>query len=96
MLLKTARKVVVGVLGSTIVLLGIAGLLLPVLPGWVLIIPGLALLGTEFLWARRLLRKTKEKAQQAYNSLRGSPSRANATPPGATPPSPPAPDACPL
>jgi len=36
-----------------------------VLLGWLLIIPGLALLATEYVWAQRLLRVAKEKAVQA-------------------------------
>ena len=41
---------------------GLVGLLLPIVPGWLLIIPGLAILGTEFVWARRLLDTAKAKA----------------------------------
>jgi tellurite resistance protein TerC len=56
--LRTPRKIVVAVLGSTILALGIA---LIVLPGpAVIVIPlGLTILATEFLWARRLLRRVK-------------------------------------
>jgi Putative transmembrane protein (PGPGW) len=39
--------------GFALVLLGIAGLLLPILPGWVFIIPGLGML--PFPWANKLL-----------------------------------------
>ena len=41
--------------GSVLIPVGIAGLFLPILPGWLLIIPGLALWGREFDWAARLL-----------------------------------------
>jgi hypothetical protein len=34
---------------------GVAGWLLPIVPGWDLFIPGLILLSREFHWARRLL-----------------------------------------
>jgi tellurite resistance protein TerC len=56
--LPTPRKIIVAVLGSTILALGIA---LIVLPGpAVIVIPlGLTILATEFLWARRLLRRVK-------------------------------------
>ena len=40
--------------GFFLLLLGLAGLLLPVLPGWVFIFGGLALLSRHFHWARRL------------------------------------------
>ena len=48
--------------GTVLLLGGLIGLLLPVVPGWLLIIPGLAILGTEFVWARRLLDTAKAKA----------------------------------
>lgn len=49
------RKLIVAVIGSTVVLFGLA---LIILPGpAVLVVPlGLALLATEFAWARRLIR----------------------------------------
>jgi uncharacterized protein (TIGR02611 family) len=54
---------VVAVVGGTImVLAGLIGLLLPVVPGWLLIFAGLAVLATEFVWARRLLDTAKAKA----------------------------------
>ena len=40
--------------GLVLVGLGVAGLLLPIVPGWLFLIPGLALLGRHFQWARRL------------------------------------------
>ncbi len=50
------RKLIVAVIGSTVVLFGLA---LVILPGpAVIVIPlGLALLATEFAWARRLIRR---------------------------------------
>lgn len=47
------RAVRIGV-GTLLVLIGIVGIFMPILPGWLLIIPGLALLGREFIWANRL------------------------------------------
>ena len=41
--------------GIGMVLLGIIGLILPVMPGWIFLIPGLVILGREFKWARDLL-----------------------------------------
>ena len=37
------------------VLVGLVLVVLPIVPGWWLVIPGLMLLGREFHWARRLL-----------------------------------------
>ena len=50
------RKTIVAVIGSTVVLFGLA---LVVLPGpAALVVPlGLAILATEFAWARRLIRR---------------------------------------
>lgn len=59
---QQARKIVIFVVGSTVVLLGLAGLLLPVLPGWVLIFAGLVILATEFAWAKWMLTMAKQRA----------------------------------
>ena len=56
---KTLRRIVVGVIGGTIVLIGIALLVLPG-PAFIVIPLGLLVLGSEFAWARRLLRRAKE------------------------------------
>lgn len=58
--LRMVRKLVVLVLGGTVVLLGIALLVLPG-PAFLVIPAGLAILATEFVWARRLLRKVRER-----------------------------------
>lgn len=55
-------RIALVMLGTVLVLSGVIGLLLPIVPGWLLIIPGLAILATEFVWARRLLDTAKEKA----------------------------------
>ena len=54
--LRVARKVMVAVIGLTVLAFGVA---LIVLPGpAILVIPlGLAILATEFLWAGKLLRR---------------------------------------
>ncbi|MBC7924162.1 MAG: PGPGW domain-containing protein [Bryobacteraceae bacterium] len=53
--------------GFALVLLGIAGIILPVMPGWVFLIPGLMILADYFPWAKRLLDWVKaqyEKVRQ--------------------------------
>jgi hypothetical protein len=50
---NTLVRIGVGIAGSALLLLGIAGLLVPILPGWALIIGGLLVLGREFAWADR-------------------------------------------
>ena len=56
---KTARRIVVLAVGSTVVLIGIVMLVTPG-PGLVVIPIGLAILGAEFAWARIWLRKVRE------------------------------------
>ena len=46
-------------LGWIFVALGTAGLFLPVLPGWVLILLGLSVLGSHYLWAARLMARLR-------------------------------------
>jgi uncharacterized protein (TIGR02611 family) len=57
---KIARKVIVAVLGLSVLLIGVAMILLPG-PAIVVIPAGLAILATEFAWARSFLRKLKER-----------------------------------
>ncbi len=61
------RKVIVLVVGSTVVLAGVVMIVLPG-PAVVVIPTGLAILATEFVWARHLLRKAKQKLGDAANS----------------------------
>jgi tellurite resistance protein TerC len=56
---KTARRIAVLTVGSTVVLLGIVMLVTPG-PGLVVIPIGLAILGIEFAWARLWLRRVRE------------------------------------
>jgi hypothetical protein len=52
------KKIVVAVLGSTVLLVGVALLVLPG-PGLLIIAAGLAILASEFIWARHALRKAR-------------------------------------
>jgi len=67
--LRFARKVVVAVIGTSVLAIGIA---LIVLPGpAILVIPlGLAILGTEFFWARRLLRRVRQDVASVFRTKR--------------------------
>ena len=56
------------VAGTGLVLIGILGLVLPVLPGWIFIVPGLSLLSTEFRWAADLRRM----ASRRLDRMRGN------------------------
>ena len=61
---RNGKRVGITIAGFAVILAGIALLVLPG-PGWLLIFAGLAILSTEYVWARRLLVKAKTKAEQA-------------------------------
>ena len=61
MVLKTARKLAVLVIGGSALLLGVVMLITPG-PGIVGIMAGLAILGTEFVWAKLLLKRIRDRA----------------------------------
>lgn len=63
------RRVVVSVIGGTILLLGLAMLVLPG-PGWLTIFAGLGILATEFAWARWLLRRAQREVAQVIDLAR--------------------------
>jgi tellurite resistance protein TerC len=56
--LKTIKRIVILVVGSTVLVLGVALLVLPG-PAFIVIPAGLAILAIEFAWARRWLRKAR-------------------------------------
>jgi uncharacterized protein (TIGR02611 family) len=68
MLLKYARRIVISIMGITVVLIGIAMLVLPG-PGLVVIPVGLAILATEYAWARRWLHFMRESAEKGVDKL---------------------------
>ena len=68
MILKTARRVVIAVVGSTVVLIGVVGIPAPLIPAIVLIPADLAILALEFAWAARLLKRMKQQARKMFNS----------------------------
>ena len=66
--LKQLKRLVVAVIGITILVIGIAMIVLPG-PAIVVIPVGLGILATEFAWARRLLLIARERIQR-YTSSR--------------------------
>lgn len=56
--LRKARQLVIGVVGTTVVLIGIIMIFTPG-PAIVVIPLGLGILATEFVWARDLLHKVR-------------------------------------
>jgi len=67
---RSGKRIAVTIVGSAVLLAGIAMLVLPG-PGILVIIGGLAILATEYVWAQRMLTKAKEKANQAKNAVLG-------------------------
>ena len=64
--IKVVRRVIVSVVGATVLLIGIALLVLPG-PAVVVIPIGLAILATEYAWARRWLRKVRRMASDVVS-----------------------------
>ena len=61
---RNGKRVAVTIAGFLVVLAGAAMLVLPG-PGVVVIIAGLAILATEYVWAQRLLRAARQRFEQA-------------------------------
>ncbi len=55
------KRVLVLIAGWSLILLGIVGLILPVLQGILFIIAGLTILSSQYDWARRLIAKLRNR-----------------------------------
>jgi hypothetical protein len=64
---RVARRIVVATVGATVLAIGLALIVLPG-PAFIVIPIGLGILGIEFAWARRWLRKLKEGATSVLGS----------------------------
>ena len=69
---KMARRIVVFVVGATVVAVGIVMIVAPG-PAFVVIPIGLAILSIEFAWARRWLKRIRERISDGNARLRGRP-----------------------
>lgn len=67
---KVVRRIVVAVVGATVLLLGVIMIVTPG-PAFILIPAGLAILGLEFAWARYWLRKARETISAQGAKVRG-------------------------
>ena len=65
---RAARRLVVTVIGVTVILIGLVLIFIPG-PAMVVIPAGIAILGIEFTWARRLLRRMRETAGGAWEKM---------------------------
>ncbi|HZE13665.1 MAG TPA: PGPGW domain-containing protein [Chthoniobacterales bacterium] len=57
-LLAPLRKLIIAIIGGTVLLIGVALIVLPG-PAFIVIPIGLAILATEFAWARRVVVRAK-------------------------------------
>lgn len=64
--IKIVRRIIVSVVGATVLLIGIALLVLPG-PAFIVIPIGLAILATEYAWARHWLRKVRRIANDVIS-----------------------------
>ncbi|CAB5063042.1 MAG: hypothetical protein F2944_02600 [Actinobacteria bacterium] len=63
------KRVLVGVIGGVVTLVGVVALVAPG-PGWLIIFTGLGILATEFAWAARALAHAKGMASRAASAAR--------------------------
>ena len=66
---RHTKRVVIAVVGATVILIGLTLLVLPG-PGLLIIIVGLAVLATEFAWAQGLLHKARERYELTKDKIR--------------------------
>jgi tellurite resistance protein TerC len=65
---RFAKRIIILVFGMTLLLLGVIMLVTPG-PGWGVIFAGLAILATEYAWARRWLRALRDTAEKGAEKL---------------------------
>lgn len=66
--LRVAKRIIVAVIGGTVTLIGIALVVLPG-PAFIVIPIGLSILATEFLWAKRWLKRVRQMATRFTSKL---------------------------
>lgn len=66
---RNGKRIAVTVVGGVLLLLGLVMMFTPG-PGIVLIVAGLAVLASEYVWAQRALHFARAKAQQAKDKVR--------------------------
>jgi tellurite resistance protein TerC len=57
---KQVKRLVIGLIGFTVLAIGVAMIVLPG-PAFIVIPIGLGILATEFIWAKSLLRRVKQR-----------------------------------
>ena len=66
---RIAKRIAIGIVGGTVLLIGIALIVLPG-PAFVVIPLGLGILGLEFAWARSWLKKARTKAEELARNFK--------------------------
>jgi uncharacterized protein (TIGR02611 family) len=66
MTLKKIKKIIVAVIGFTVLAFGILLIVFPG-PAFIVIPIGLSILATEFVWAKKLLEKFKKGIRKTFN-----------------------------
>jgi tellurite resistance protein TerC len=59
--IKQAKRLIIAIIGFTVLLIGLAMVVLPG-PAFIVIPIALGILATEFIWAKKLLDRVKSKA----------------------------------
>ncbi len=67
---RSIKKTLVAIIGFTVLIVGIAMIVLPG-PAFIIIPLGLAILGNEFPWARRLLERIRDRISEAKGKNHG-------------------------
>ena len=68
---RTARRIAIGVIGASVVIVGVAMIVLPG-PAFIVIPAGLAILSIEFAFARRCLHTIRDGSRRAVGRMRGA------------------------
>jgi len=63
------KRILLLILGWSFMALGVAGLFLPVLQGILFLLIGLAILSTEYHWARRWITRLYRKYPEAHRRM---------------------------
>ena len=76
---RWARRIAISIVGGTVLAIGVAMIVLPG-PALVVIPLGLAILGVEYAWARRWLRKVKARTSAIVARVRNTPKKPDSPP----------------
>jgi len=69
-------------LGFLLIIIGIIGGFIPIMQGWMFVVPGLAILATEFTWARKVNEWVKSRFKKAVARVKSRRGEQKANEPG--------------